>query len=124
MSPIPCAHCGHNFMRPTVDPEAPKLCNNCLLRENLRKPKEKQMKDTVGILIECPRPTQIDIEEFCLNQGVNFSQYFLKLHQEFFSLEHNSGDFLVDPIGEIIEEESEETNTQPYVKRKYRKKNK
>lgn len=35
---------------------------------------------TVDILIKCPRQVQIDIEEYCINQGIDFSRYFLELH--------------------------------------------
>lgn len=80
MPPIPCAHCGVNFMRTTTDPEAPKLCNNCLFREEQRNPKERDKMKTVEILIKCPQETQIEIEELCINQGINFSRYFLELH--------------------------------------------
>lgn len=81
MPPIPCGHCGNNFMRPTLDPEAPKLCNNCLVREEKRNPQGKvKMETTVGILINCPKDTQIEIEELCINQGIDFSRYFLELH--------------------------------------------
>ena len=81
MHPIPCAHCGVNFMRPLPDAEAPKLCNNCLVRQQLANPrKEEVMSDTVEILIKCPRQDQIEIEEICINQGIDFSRYFLELH--------------------------------------------
>lgn len=36
--------------------------------------------DIIEILIKCPRDIQIEIEEYCINQGVDFSKYFLKLH--------------------------------------------
>ena len=74
MTPIPCSHCGMNFMRRDLNPDAPKLCNNCL------KPKENNVS-TVKILLECDRQTQIDIEEICINEGINFSEYFLELHK-------------------------------------------
>lgn len=82
LPPIPCMHCGVNFMRTTTNPEAPRLCNNCLLKENIRNPrKEDNMEETtVQILITCPRQDQIDIEEICINQGIDFSRYFLELH--------------------------------------------
>ena len=80
MNPIPCCHCGRNFMRPTTDPEAPKLCNSCAVREEQRKPKEIKKMDEVGILIQCPKALQIEIEEICINQGIDFTRYFLQLH--------------------------------------------
>ena len=80
MNPIPCAHCAVNFMRTTMDPSAPKLCNSCLLHEERRNPKKGEKMETVDILIRCPRQTQIEIEEFCITMGLTFSEYFLKLH--------------------------------------------
>lgn len=82
MNPIPCAHCGNNFMRHNLDPEAPKLCNNCSLRETLRtKKKDDSTMDTIDILVKCPREIQNEIEELCINEGISFSQYFLNLHE-------------------------------------------
>jgi len=80
MPPIPCSHCGNNFMMPTNNLEAPKLCNNCIIREDRRTNKGEKKMDIVSILIECPREIQVEIEEICINQGVNFTQYFLGLH--------------------------------------------
>lgn len=80
MPPIPCAHCGNNFMRPTIDPEAPKLCNNCSVKEEKRNPQTKVNMDTVDILVKCPKDVQVEIEELCINQGVDFTRYFLELH--------------------------------------------
>lgn len=82
MPPIPCMHCGNNFMRHNIDPEAPRLCNNCSVKENIRNPKGVSKMQIITIQIECPRETQIEIEEICINQGVNFSQYFLDLHEQ------------------------------------------
>ena len=45
-------------MRPTPDPEAPKLCNNCLVREEKRNPTKKEtMEQTIDIKITCPIST-------------------------------------------------------------------
>lgn len=82
MHPVPCNHCGNNFMRPTIDPEAPRLCNNCTVREEKRNQKQVNTVETVDILITCPRQVQINIEEYCINQGIDFSKYFLGLHYE------------------------------------------
>ncbi len=81
MNPIPCSHCGVNFMRPTIDPEAPKLCNNCSLKEEKRNPTKGKCMDTVDILIKCPIALQIEIEEICINNGGDFTKYFLGLHE-------------------------------------------
>ena len=81
MPPIPCAHCGVNFMRVNLDPEAPRLCNNCLLREEKRvNQKKKDNMSTIDIVITCPREEQIKIEEYCINHGMDFTRYFLELH--------------------------------------------
>jgi len=81
MSPIPCAHCGTNFMRRDLDPEAAKICNNCTVREQTRISNQgKKDMSKVQLLIEVDRPTQIEIEEICLNEGVSLSEYVLKLH--------------------------------------------
>ena len=78
--PIPCAHCGTNFMRHDLSYEAPKLCNNCSHRESQKNKEVKNMCD-ITILIECDRQTQIEIEEICVNEGISFSKYFLDLHK-------------------------------------------
>ncbi len=77
MQPIPCAHCGNNFMRHTIDPEAPKLCNNCDIREQHRNPKKEKQMETIDILIKCPKDEYAKIEEYCINKGMNITQYFL-----------------------------------------------
>lgn len=82
MPPIPCAHCGNNFMRPTNDPEAPKLCNNCIVREETRKIKGETKMQTIKIEIDCPVSTYPEIEEFCINKGISVTKYFLDLHSQ------------------------------------------
>lgn len=79
MQPVPCNHCGYNFMRRDLTPDAPRLCNGCEVRENQRNPKGKKM-DTIGILIQCPKDEHIVIEELCINQGIDLTRYFLELH--------------------------------------------
>lgn len=83
MSPLPCAHCAMNFMRTNLDPDAPKLCNNCIVREELRNPKKGEPMETVEILIKCPKKIHAQIEEFCIARGKDYSKYFLNLHEEF-----------------------------------------
>jgi hypothetical protein len=68
-------------MRTNKDPEAPKLCNSCGYRENIRYPKKEKPMDTVDVLIKCPKLIQAQIEEKCLNEGIDFTQYFLSLHE-------------------------------------------
>jgi hypothetical protein len=84
MYPIPCAHCGVNFMRQTIDPESPRLCNNCSLREEKRNPINRElMQKTIDIKITCPISIHNNIEEYCMNKGINLSKYFIDLHQYF-----------------------------------------
>lgn len=81
MPPIPCAHCGNNFMRQDIDPEAEKLCNTC----TLRKPKQitkKNMENNFTISFEIPRDIYIQVEEKCTNEGCSFADYFLTLHKD------------------------------------------
>ena len=80
MHPVPCSHCGNNFMRPTIDPEAPKLCNNCSVREEKRNPKKVDKMTKIGILIQCPQDVHVEIEELCINRGIDLTKYFLDLH--------------------------------------------
>lgn len=81
MHPIPCSHCGNNFMRRNLDPDAPKLCNNCEVREEKRNPKkEDKMTAHVNILIKCPIPEHREIEEHCINEGIDMTKYFMELH--------------------------------------------
>jgi hypothetical protein len=59
----------------------PKLCNNCLVREENRKPTKKEtMESTIDIKITAPVHIHNEIEEYCINNGMNLSQYFLSLH--------------------------------------------
>lgn len=83
LPPIPCAHCGTNFMRHNIDPEAPRLCNNCELKEKNKPRGNKDMSD-VNILFNCDRKTQIEIEEHCTNVGISISQYLNGLHRQHF----------------------------------------
>jgi hypothetical protein len=66
-------------MRQTRDPDGPRLCNSCEVRENLRNPKGKKM-ETIGILIQCPKDEHIVIEELCINRGIDLTRYFMELH--------------------------------------------
>lgn len=90
IGPIPCQHCGVNFMPHDVHPDDLKLCNNCVIKENIRNPKkEKSMQDdNIVILINCPRKDHADIEEACIRTGVTLSEFFMTLYQR--SLENDS----------------------------------
>lgn len=85
MHPIPCAHCGQNFMRHTLSQFSNNLCHNCLLREEKRNPKKEEFMetDTIDILIKCPRNIQKEMEEYCIKQGFDFSTYFLQMYHFF-----------------------------------------
>lgn len=37
--------------------------------------------ETVGILIQAPKEVQIEIEEYCIANGKDFTKYFLELHE-------------------------------------------
>lgn len=80
MPPAPCAHCGVNFMNPSTDPLAPKLCNNCMIKEDRRTPRMADKEETIDILIKCPKRIQNEIEEECIANGISFGEYFLNLH--------------------------------------------
>lgn len=81
MQPIPCSHCGFNFMRQTTDPEAPRLCHSCKIREEKRSPTKKETMKTIDIVIKCPVLIQAEIEEYCMNNGMDFTRYFLNLYE-------------------------------------------
>ncbi len=68
-------------MRQTNDPEAQKLCHSCALREEIRSPTKKDKVKTIDIVIRCPVLIQAEIEEHCMNEGIDFSKYFISLHQ-------------------------------------------
>jgi hypothetical protein len=118
MQPIPCAHCGNNFMRHNLDPELPRLCNNCEIREEKRNPKEKKM-ETIDIIITVPCKDHIAIEEYCINHGMDFSKYFLDLYykekifkDEFDKHARNSNVLIGDTPQDSNEEIKEDTRTQ------------
>ena len=107
MNPIPCAHCATNFMRKTNDPEAPKLCNNCLVREEIRNPSKIKKVETMDILIKCPIEIQAEIEEYCINQGIDFSKYFISLHQT--SMDRKKINKEVEEVKKQVDKEMFET---------------
>lgn len=83
MGPIPCQHCGFNFMRANQD--APKLCNNCLLRDQRRNnsKKDETKGGTIDIIIKCSPREHAEVEEYCVREGIDFSRYFLEAHFSF-----------------------------------------
>ena len=99
MPPIPCAHCGINFMRSNPDPEIPKICNNCLIKEQIRKPKPEEKLKTIKIIIECPQRIHAEIEETCMNLGINYTEFFLMCYK--------SSKEVVKEIVDIVEKEEE-----------------
>jgi hypothetical protein len=80
MPPIPCAHCGTLFMRKDNKESSPKICNSCINKER-HKNQNKEDINMMKILIECTPVQHAKIEEICLNEGKNFSEYFLSLHE-------------------------------------------
>lgn len=85
--PTVCNWCGHQYMPHTIDPNAPKLCNNCINRQpNTTKKRDTFMSDeTVIILINCPKKAHEDIEEFCMRNGVDLTTFFMNLYNNSFS---------------------------------------
>ena len=115
MQPVPCAHCGNNFMRQTLDPEAPRLCNSCKLREDKRNPQKEDNMTTIDIVITVPREDHIAIEEHCINQGMDLSRYFLELHHGMKAMKEEMIKVSTHPrpvlMGKMEEVEEEETKT-------------
>ena len=103
MSPVPCHHCGYHFMRSSVDPEEPRLCNNCIVREDLRNPKKgsQMLEDTINILIKCPKDIHKDVEEHCINKGIDLTRYFLNLHRFYLENFHEGDQILFEKVEEI-----------------------
>ena len=85
MPVLPCGHCGLNYMRNVNAHECEKLCNACMIREEKRNPKKEIKMKMITISIQCTTEIQNEIEEFCMANGFNFSEYFLKLHCEYLS---------------------------------------
>jgi len=40
----------------------------------------EEKKDTIDILIKCPKQDYAEIEEICINTGVDVTKYFMNLH--------------------------------------------
>lgn len=80
MSPVPCSHCGYNFMRQSTDLDRPRLCNNCDIRDKIRYPKEEKKMETVDVIVKCPKSFYNAIEESCINKGLSPSDYFMSLY--------------------------------------------
>lgn len=87
MSPLPCSHCGNNFMRHTSEFETEKLCNNCFIREESRKIKKEEKMDVTNILITVPSQMQKDIEEICIKEGLSFGEFFISLYETYQNVE-------------------------------------
>lgn len=78
--PINCSNCGVLYMRRTLDPDAPKLCNNCTEKEKLRTPKPMIKDETIHVLVKLPKSVYNPLEEHCRNEGLDMSTYFSSLH--------------------------------------------
>lgn len=59
--------------------------------------------EKVSILIRCTLQDQIEIEEFCINQGLDFAEYFMHLHNEY-----KKGKCVNSESGELEQEEKQE----------------
>lgn len=103
-------------MRQTTDPEAIRLCNGCAEREKQRKVEVTKDDNTIGLLVKCPKKTYKEIEEYCVNNGLDFTKYFLSLHESF----HSKGwvvadDALLDkPTGYVDVIFNPETDEKPH----------
>lgn len=83
MTPIPCIYCGINFMKRV---EEDRVCNNCSLRfskVNVSQSPSISNKSTVKAQIEMPDQLYKQIEEYCINEGISLSTYFLGLSHYF-----------------------------------------
>lgn len=101
-------------MRQTTDPEAIRLCNSCDIRENIRNPPTEKKMETVDILIKCPIKTQAEIEEYCMSFGMDFSKYFLELHEKHGAVKKD----LTEKAKQWDKEEVEEEAQKPTKKKK------
>jgi hypothetical protein len=83
MSPRPCGRCGLNFMPTGTGDNIGRLCNSCLHKIERKKTKktEESPMTNVQLKVDLPREVHIEMEEICINKGINFSQYVIKLHQ-------------------------------------------
>lgn len=77
-TPVPCRHCGYNFMKDINDTEG--LCNNCILAQERRNPtKGEKPMDTINITFKCPKDVYAKFEEFCLREGKDISVFLTEL---------------------------------------------
>jgi hypothetical protein len=53
------------------------------VREQQRNPKGEKKMQTIDILIKVPQAEYVDIEEYCINNGIDVTKYFLSLHDTF-----------------------------------------
>ena len=91
MHPIPCTNCGNNFMRRDLNPDAPRLCNNCY------KPKEKDMTK-LRLILNIDKDVHINIEEECLNLGINYNQNIAMVAGDLEKYEKLYKDIVIDSI--------------------------
>jgi hypothetical protein len=78
------------------------------LREEKRNPKneEKMTTTMIEILIKFPKEAQAVIEEVCINEGISYSDYFLRLY----NLAKKTPNLpIVEPISPKIFVEEDET---------------
>lgn len=76
MSPTVCIYCGINFMKKF---DEDKVCNNCCRRFTPTNVRVTSVKRTVKAQIEIPEDLYKKIEEYCINEGISLSTYFLGL---------------------------------------------
>ena len=78
MAPIPCAHCGVNFMPHDPDSDTIKICNNCTIKDRMRSKKEPPGKQKMQITVQFSKENVGKIEEYCLSENMSFEELFLK----------------------------------------------
>lgn len=68
--------------------------------------------EKVSILIRCTLQDQIEIEEYCINQGLDFAEYFMHLHNQ-----SKKGKYVANVDNESRELEREEREEEKQEKK-------
>lgn len=102
--PVPCKHCGYNYMRANEDQFG--LCNNCIIAEERRNPKKGEIKmESIDILVKCPKDAYAKLEEHCINDGKDLSTFIIYAALE--NLEKGSIQHFVSKDTEFSESEEQ-----------------
>lgn len=68
-------------MRRDLARDAPRICNSCVIKEKKRTNQGDIPVSEMQIIIKCSQEEHAKIEELCVNKGINYSDYFMGLHQ-------------------------------------------